>query len=266
MLIPPPASPERLLLIVLFSTFSVQGVLKSGFSIVMAPPAACEMLPEMFMFWRVRLALKLSRMAPPDYVRGIIARARVAVAVGEVRRERVAVGDREALHRHGELRRGVVGVEVEVGIDVEDAVQAAAADGDGASARVGDRQVAAAGEDVEVAGLVLVLAHPSHVRDADLVDSRSHQVDDVASRVAVGERDGRPQTRGAEPLRRGGHEPALPGPSASPVTMIVAGTQRSSMSSIEGRDERRRARDPVARFAMVPRWKSDDANTRILPM
>src|SRR5271154_2715045 len=71
-LIPPPAAPDLLLLTVLFTTLSVQGVLKSGFSIVMAPPAAWEILPETFMFSRVKLALKLSSMAPPDTSAGLL--------------------------------------------------------------------------------------------------------------------------------------------------------------------------------------------------
>src|SRR5262249_35544172 len=109
-----------------------------------------------------------------DHVRGIVARAHGTVAVGELGRERVATGDGEALEGDGELRGGVVGVEVEVGIDVEDAVQAVAVDGDGAAAGVGDGQVAASGQDVEVAGLVLVLAQAPHVRAADRVHARSH--------------------------------------------------------------------------------------------
>src|SRR5262249_61918836 len=75
-LIPPPASPERLLLIVLLTTFSVQGVLNpSGFSMEMAPPAACAVLPERIMLSRVRLALKLSRMAPPTTSAGLLPEA-----------------------------------------------------------------------------------------------------------------------------------------------------------------------------------------------
>src|SRR5262249_58156400 len=112
----------------------------------------------------------------------VVARADCTVAVGERGGGRVAAADGEVLQGHGELRGGIVDVELEVGIDVEDAVQAVAADGDGASARVGDRQVTAAGEDIEVTGLVLVLAHAPDVRTADLVHARSYQVDDVGGR------------------------------------------------------------------------------------
>src|SRR5262249_13580497 len=136
----------------------------------------------------------------------VVARAYCTVAVGERGGGRVAAADGEVLQGHGELRGGVVDVELEVGIDVEDAVQAAAADGDGASTRVGDGQVAAAGEDVEVTGLVLFLARPARVRTADLVHARSHQVDDVGGRCDVVEGDGGPQAGGIESLRRGRHE------------------------------------------------------------
>src|SRR5262249_45123722 len=102
------------------------------------------------------------------------------------------IGNGEVLQGHGELRCRVVDVELEVGVDVEHSVQAAAADSHGTSARVGDHQVAAGGEDVEVAGLILVLAHPSQVRAADLVHAWSHQVNDVGGRRDVVKGDGGP--------------------------------------------------------------------------
>src|SRR5262249_3473370 len=51
-----------------------------------------------------------------------------------------------------------------------------------------------------------------------------------------------------------------PGPSASPVTKIVAGTRRASMSSIVGRAARS-ARDRAGRVTTESRGKSKDANT-----
>src|SRR5205085_275122 len=76
----------------------------------------------------------------------------------EVVGEGQAACDGEAGHGDLELRGGVGLVEVEGGVDVEDAVEAAAIDADGAAAGVDNGQVAALGQDIEVAGGVGVLA------------------------------------------------------------------------------------------------------------
>ena len=62
---PPPASPARLLLMVLLLTVSVQGVLAGAFSIDTPPPSALAVLLVTTMLFRVRLALPWSRMPPP---------------------------------------------------------------------------------------------------------------------------------------------------------------------------------------------------------
>ncbi len=164
---PPPASPAWLLLMVLLLTVSVQGVLAGAFSIDTPPPSAVARLLVTTMLVRVRLALPWSRMPPP------LPAARVA-GLGD------AVGDGEALHGHGDFRGGVVGV---AGVDVEDAVEVVAVDGDGAAAGVDDGQVAAGGEDGELAGGVVGLAR--RARQGDLVGAGDGQVDGVAARVGL---------------------------------------------------------------------------------
>ena len=87
----------------------------------------------------VRLALPWSRMPPP--------RAVGAVRVGGAAAS--AVDDGEALQRHG---KPAWDGGIEEGVDVEDAIEVVAIDHDRAAAGIRDRQVAAAGQDDEVAG------------------------------------------------------------------------------------------------------------------
>ena len=179
---PPPASPAWLLLIVLLLSVSVQGVL-TVFSIDTPPPSAVAELLVTIMLFSVRLWLPWSRMPPP-----------LATAPSGLLRWRRRPGRSvmvKPLHGHGEVRGGVVGV---AGVDVEDAVEAAAIDRDRAAAGVLDGQVAF-GQDGEFAGQVVGLVG-SRRRQGDAVGAGDVQVDGVAARGFVGGLDGRTQSHG----------------------------------------------------------------------